>query len=164
MITQERLKEVLHYDPGTGIFTNKITRGSRSVLGSEPGCICTDTGYIVMNVDYCKYSAHRLAFLYMNGELPKIQTDHINGVRSDNRWDNLREVTASENQQNQRKSKRNKSGFTGVSWDKQTSKWHAQIMAGNKVIHLGHFDEKKDAIKARAAANIKYGFHPNHGN
>ena len=97
MITQERLQELLHYNPGSGEFTRRVSRGN-SKVGSVAGYI--GEGYIVIGVDDEYYSAHRLAFLYMEGEFPPDQVDHINTVRSDNRWCNIRRCTAKENNNN----------------------------------------------------------------
>jgi len=104
--------------------------------------------------------AHRLAWFYMEGEWP---TGHINHIRDDNRWVNLREVSNQENHKNQSISINNKSGVIGVCWNKKARKWHAQIKVNYKAISLGCFSDIHNAIKARKDAEIKYGFHKNHG-
>ena len=121
------------------------------------------TGYIRMKVGGKLYLAHRLAFLYMTGKWPEDQVDHINHIRDDNRWCNLREVSHQENHKNQSKPKSNTSGVTGVCWCKRYKKWKAQIKVEGKVKNLGSFTSKEDATKARKEAEIKYGFHDNHG-
>jgi phospholipid N-methyltransferase len=83
MLTQERLKELLIYNPDTGVFTHKILRRGRA-RGSVAGCR-HHTGYIFIQLDEKKHLAHRLAFLYMTGALPANHTDHINGIEHDNR-------------------------------------------------------------------------------
>jgi hypothetical protein len=122
-----------------------------------------DNGYRRISIHGKRYYAHRLAFLYMNGSLPESDTDHINHCRDDNRWDNLRRVTREENLKNQTIRTDNTSGVVGVRWFKRDGNWQARINHKGKEIHLGYFTEKGVAIQARLAAEIKYGFHPNHG-
>ena len=162
MITQERIKELLHYCPDTGTFTWKNRASRRVRIGDKAGCTGTE-GYISIRINYKTYSAHRLAFFYMTGSWPVDQVDHINQTRDDNRWTNLRPVTPQENQKNASMHSRNKSGMTGVCWCTQNGKWRAQIRVNEKIKHLGIFGVKEDAVSARKAANIKYGFHSNHG-
>ena len=92
-----------------------------------------------------------------------VEVDHINGIRTDNRIENLREVTRRENMRNKRVSVANSSGITGVGWSSAKQKWRACIKVDGKFIHLGYFEEKRAAIAAREEANRKYGFHENHG-
>ncbi len=137
ILTQERIKELLHYDPDTGIFT-RIVRTSNCVKpGSEPGYIDT-CGYRTIGINGKFGKAHRLAFLYMTGKLPEADVDHINGDRADNRWSNLRDVSRSINVQNQRMAhSNNKSGLLGV--HRHYGKWQAQIKINGKRIYLGTF-------------------------
>jgi len=162
MLTQQTLKSILHYNPDTGIFTYLIANSNRVKVGDIAGCLHPN-GYIYIQINYKPYRAHRLAWLYMYGKFPDNQVDHINGIRSDNRIVNLRDVTNQENGRNRRITKRNTSGFTGVCWYKQCSKCQAQIRVNSKQIHLGLFDNKEDAIATREQANIDYGYHINHG-
>jgi len=90
----------------------------------------------------------------MTGELPELEIDHINRIRDDNCWTNLRTATRIQNSRNMGKSPRNKSGTTGVYWSKYHQKWTAQILKK----HLGFFTDKDEAIKVRKAAELKYGF------
>ncbi len=166
MLTQEQLKEVLHYCPDTGVFTwlVRVGRGRKGVAAG--GLVRTErTGksYHRVCVHQQAYYAHRLAFLYMAGALPENDVDHIDGNGCNNIWTNLRAVTPSENAMNKRKSANNTSGTTGVYWDKQARKWHARIVLGRHDKHLGLFHNKEDAISARKAAEVTYGFHENHG-
>jgi hypothetical protein len=163
MLTQERLKEVLHYDPETGSFTWRVNKGTRGKIGAEAGNINSLSGYRIVFIDRQRYLCHRLAFVYLLGRFPECHTDHINGIRHDNRWCNLREVTPLINHKNQVIRKSNKSGVNGVCWLKKLGKWQAQIRVNYKTISLGLHDDKEDAINARLAANKKYGFHENHG-
>jgi len=125
---------------------------------------CTNPkGYIVFHVRDKNYRAHRLAFLYMTGKFPENQVDHINHVKNDNKWSNLRLVDNQENHKNAKLSKNNASGFNGVYWSKRRSRWGARIKVHGKGMCLGLFKEIEDAINARQLANVKYGFHENHG-
>jgi hypothetical protein len=163
ILTQAKLKEILNYDPDTGIFKWIIKpRRSRINVGTITGK-STSNGYPVITYEGKQYQAHRLSWLYVYGVFPKNETDHINHIRDDNRIVNLREATGTENQMNRSCSKNNKSGHTGVNWIKLRYKWRASIMVNNKKLHLGYFTKKKEAIEARKAANIKYNFHTNHG-
>jgi len=160
LITQKELKELLKYNSNTGVFAWIGYRRGINV-GSAAGNKCR--GYINIYVKGRKYPSHRLAWLYMKGVWPKHQIDHINHIRDDNRWINLREATNQENGKNKSLQKNNTSGVIGVRWHKQASKWHSQICVKGKSIHLGFFDSKEKAIAKRETANILYGFHENHG-
>ena len=152
-LAAERLRELLEYFPETGIFRWRVSR-QRVRVGSIAGCLNGD-GYLTIMVDGKKHRAHRLAWLYVHGTWPKDQIDHINRDRADNRIENLREATPTENNRNQNKRYDNTSGHVGVSWSKAAQKWVAQIRHLGKKIHLGFFTEKEDAIAARAAAEIE---------
>ncbi len=160
ILTQERLKELLHYSVISGKFYRKIKMG-HEVKNSVAGTL-QKSGYRATCVDYKLYSSHRLVFLYLFGILPE-EVDHINHVRSDNRWLNLRAVTVKINKQNMSISSRNVSGEIGVRWRKDNKRWVAYIFSDGKHISLGSFVKREDAVKAREIANIKYGFHENHG-
>jgi len=160
VITQSRLKELLHYNPDTGVFTWRTKRqGIRE--GDVAGSI-GHKGYWVIKVDQKLYKAHRLAFIYMGEELPP-QMDHVNHVRTDNRWANLARSSQAENMKNQRVYSNSPSGHHGVCKTEGGKKWIARIDVDKKRIYLGVFNKKEDAILARRAAEIEYGFHPNHG-
>jgi len=98
--------------------------------------------------------AHRAAFALMTGRWP-VQVDHINGIRSDNRWVNLREVTNAQNQHNSRSAEGSSSQYLGVSFDVKRQKWAAYICPEGRKVHLGYFEEELQAAKARDAAAIK---------
>ena len=154
-LTAEYLRSILHYDPETGIFTWKVSTSRRVKVGDVAGCSNGD-GYLRLWLQSRLYLAHRLAWLYMNGEWPKDQLDHINRNRSDNRISNLREVTNKQNGQNKSKSSNNTSGHAGVSWHKHGSKWQAHIKHNQKLIHLGCFNTIEEALSARKAAEKLY--------
>ena len=154
-LTSARLKELLHYDTKTGLFTWKVSRG-RVKAGTIAGTL-DSKGYSVIAINGKVYKAHRLAWLYTFDIWPKSDLDHINQVKSDNCIENLREVSKSENQQN--RNIKSKSGFRGVTWSKQSGKWHAQIVIDYKYHHLGFFDHAEDASRAYQAAAKKLHTH-----
>ena len=160
-LTLSRLKEVLEYSPVTGVFRWKVARGSRKA-GEVAGGVGR-WGYYRIRVDGRLYPAHRLAWMYVNGELPEHQLDHENGVRDYNQILNLRSATYAINNKNKSVRRDNTSGVTGVRWHKQCSKWQAQVMSNGKQVHLGLFERKEEAVAARKAAEKRFGFHPNHG-
>jgi|15BtaG_2_1085339.scaffolds.fasta_scaffold00099_15 hypothetical protein len=161
MITQDTVEKLLRYNAVTGEFHWKKSSGSKSAgsVASHVGKL----GYVQIRIDGVLYYAHRLAWLVSHGCFPTAQIDHINHNRSDNRLCNLREVSHAENQRNKGMNSRNKSGVTGVFWDFVNNKWKAQIKFEGKVVNLGRFSAKTDAIAARTAAEAKANYHPNHG-
>ena len=162
MITQKRLKEVLAYNPDSGFFIWGKKTARSTEIGSIAGSI-NNRGYIRIQIDGELYSAHRLAWLFITGDHPECEIDHINHDCLDNRFSNLREVTHSENGKNRSKSRDNKSGFNGVSWNKREKKWKAQVRINKKSIHLGTFENFNDAVYARKSADIEHNFHKHHG-
>lgn len=161
-LTQSSIHAVLDYDPKTGEFTWKSDRTGGTKAGSRAGY--TDSGgYRVIKVYGLLYKAHRIAWVYINGEWPKGQIDHINRNPSDNRIKNLREISHSDNQRNRGLMKSNGSGVTGVYWHKGQKTWHARIGVDGKHRHLGSFTDFDDAVLARKDAERIYGYHPNHG-
>ena len=146
-ITQEHLKSLFNYDEQTGLF---FRFGSDKPVGS----FIPKTGYVRINIGLGKIRfAHRLAWVYYYGLSPLGEIDHINGNRSDNRISNLRDVSRSENQWNQRKAqKQTSSGFLGVGWHPQSKKWQASIQVKGKSKYLGLFDDPALAHEAYLAA------------
>lgn len=137
-LTQQRLQQLLHYDPATGVFTRLARTANRVHVGDVAGSLGS-RGYTMIMVDLVNYSAHRLAWFYMTGGWPKEEIDHANGVRADNRFANLREVTRSENLQNQRKPRSDSStGFLGVQ-PHLDGKFQARIMTDGRRRSLGLF-------------------------
>ena len=163
MLTQQILKNILHYNSETGVFTWKLL--DKLVKTVKPGDIAgtyDSENYRIIRYKKKGYKSHRLAFLYMTGSIPN-QVDHINHVTSDNRWCNLRPANAVINSKNKSLAKNNKSGCSGVYWRECDKRWISNIKVDYKQIYIGIFLNKKDAIKARKSAEIKYKFHENHG-
>lgn len=156
MITQEELKELFSYDPLTGVFTRKMD-GRKWKAGSVAGGL-NNTGYIAIEINGSSYVAHRLAWIYMSGDIPEgMQIDHINGDRSDNRFDNLRLAKGhGEQAQNRKKRTDNSSGFVGVNWRKRERKWHARICVKGVRHELGFFDTPEEANKVYVKAKIRF--------
>ena len=157
-INQEQLKELLHYDPETGVFKWKIASAMRIKIGDVAGTL-DDKGYIIITVFNKRYRAHRLAWLYTHGKFPENHMDHINGLRNDNRIINLRAVTQAENNRNYSAYKNNTSGYIGVSWETGKNKWKVSITG----VNYGSFKSKSDAIAKAKEVYKELGFHKNHG-
>ena len=150
MLTQQTLKEYLHYDPETVVFTWLVSRTGKAKIGSVAGAK-HHSGYIYIKLLGKRYAAHRLAFLYMLGFLPKF-VDHKNCVRDANWFDNLRECSKTDNNRNTTKRKDNKSGVKGVHYHKLKGKWIAQIRHNKVCHHLGVFDtvaEAEDVVRKK---------------
>ena len=152
-LTAKRLKEVLHYNPKTGVFKWKTTRPG-CVSGRSAGTIAS--GYRQIEIDYKLFRAGRLAWMYMTGSWPECVIDHINGVRNDDRWKNLRSASYQENARNKRPCRRNKSGKVGVHKSHKKGWWGAGIGLNGHHIRLGHYKRKADAIAARLKAEKQY--------
>lgn len=161
-LTQKTLKELLQYYPNTGVFIRKKNTHHNAKEGDKAGTL-TSEGYIKIRLNSRRYSAHRLAFLYMEGQLPETLVDHINGVKSDNRWGNLRKVSSLENNRNLSKRKDNSTGVTGVVYHRRDKRWVAQIGVDGVNKYLGAFKTREEAIEARKASETQLGFHKNHG-
>jgi hypothetical protein len=155
MITQEQLKQVLHYDPRTGIFTwLESYRSTR--IGQEAGNVSGRYRYIT--IGGVRHLAHRLVYLYMTGAFPSwpyVQIDHINNNKFDNRWENLRAVAGPENSWNRSISSANTSGFKGASYKAKSGKYYSTIGVNGEHIHLGSYDTAEEAAKAYEEAARK---------
>lgn len=156
-LSAEHVRSVFDYDAESGVFAFKYQETARAqwngkCAGKSAGWRMT-SGYIGISVGGRQCLAHRLAWLWMTGEWPALDIDHINGERDDNRWCNLREATRRQNIANSHPSNRNSSGVKGVSWCKRRNKWRATIRRNDRYESLGYFIEKDDAAKAYAAAS-----------
>ena len=153
-LTQAQLKSQLFYDPIVGIFIRRSVNTPAIKLGSIAGGINVH-GYVTISVLGKLYLAHRLAWLYMTGKWPEADIDHKNGVRTDNRWSNIRKATRSQNLQNTAVRSDNTSGIKGVSWCKKTNKWRAYIQVNKKTVIIDYFTNRDDAARARKEAEQK---------
>ena len=156
-IDSTRLKEILNYDPETGIFTWKERPARCIAIGDIAGC--SKFRYTTICISYRNYGAHRLAWLYVHDEWPPEFVDHINGLTHDNRICNLRLADNSGNQQNQKKAQsNNKSGYLGVDWHKKSKSWRASLVVNKKRTELCGFKTPEEASQAYLAA--KRELHP----
>lgn len=152
MITQEYLKSILNYDPLTGILTwVNSSRGGWN--GKEAGTPCI--GYLRITINKKNYLAHRLAWLYIYGKFPDGILDHIDGDKTNNRINNLREATFSQNVMNQSITSRNSSGAKNVHWCNLTKKWRGTFCIKRKCYTVGFFENIEDAIAAVAAKRLE---------
>lgn len=155
MLTQENLKEILYYDPISGIFVwLKPNNGYNCRI--KPGDIAGGlhkyykkcrTSYIRIRINRKFYLAHRLAFLYMTGNIPKY-IDHKDNNGLNNKWENLRKASKRDNSANVLIQENNTSGYKGVTFDKSRNKWLAGIKYNYKRINLGRYDTAKEAAMA----------------
>lgn len=173
-LTCARAAELLCYDPNSGHLTWKergraeFTRDrlwrtwNKRWAGRRVGSVSVN-GYRHFSIDGHHLNIHRVIWLMMTGEYPAYDVDHINGERDDNRWENLRAASRSDNAKNCKRRADNVSGVTGVFWDRSRQLWTSTIRSDGKDHHLGRFVDFEVACAARIAANAKFGFHPNHG-
>lgn len=151
MLTVERLREVLEYIPESGVFIRRVANSNRVKVGQVAGSLSV-WGYLEIRIDGRLYKAHRLAWLYMMGRWPRAQIDHINLVKTDNRWDNLREATQAQNSSNREVHPKTKSGLKGVYLN--GLRWEAKISGK----YLGLFTTPEAAHAAYVeAAKLKFG-------
>ena len=149
-LTQDYLMQCLTYEPDTGNFRWKLPTSKRRIYGAIAGSIDKhpDSGYVIIRINNKGYRAHRLAWLYFYGEVPKNQIDHINGIKTDNRIFNLRKATHGQNCMNRTVQKNNKSGYKGVCYMKKHNKWRARIGFNGMKIDIGLFNSAEEAALA----------------
>jgi hypothetical protein len=156
-LTQKTLKNLIFYNPDSGLFTWKQSLSSKAKAGTIAGTMVGK--YQIIQIDKIRYKSHRLAWLYIYGEFPSKSLDHINEIKTDNRIQNLREVTTAQNMQNVTKNKFSyHSKYMGVTWHKRSKKWYARIKINYIEKYLGLFDNEIDA--ATAYLNAKRELHP----
>lgn len=161
----DAIRQVLHYDNLTGIFTRKVpsriqkvgdVAGTRVKSSTKPGKF-----YIRVGVLGRYFWAHRLAVAWVTGQWPTYEVDHADQNSENNAWDNLVEATKKENSKNLGKYRNNTSGFPGIAV-RPNGKYMARIMSNKKSISLGDWDTVDEAMLARDTAKKIYGFHENH--
>lgn len=180
-LTPALLRQLLDYDPATGVLTwrprtaDMFVPGRRSSAaglaglwngkhaGKEALSCRGSHGYPQGKIWGKTYRSHRVVWAIVTGSWPTEEIDHINGVKHDNRWGNLRAVSRVENGRNLGLHANNTSGHIGVHWDGKARKWRASIKVSGRCLNLGTFPNIEDAICARKKAEAKHGFHPNHG-
>ncbi|MEL7966382.1 HNH endonuclease [Vreelandella neptunia] len=181
-ITPEIVRELLHYNPETGIFVwrergrkwfkpskqgNAWKTWNTRFAGKRAGLVVSqiDNGYQFRSLRLLgvRYLEHQLAWLYMTDDPLPEEIDHRNRMATDNRWQNLRASTSAKNSRNSSKSSRNTSGVTGVTWHKKDNRWQAQCKIRGKTHYLGSHDDINDASQAVADFRTANGFDPGHG-
>lgn len=161
MITPEKIKEALSYDPETGIFT---WVGSKRIgWNGKPAGSPHPRGYIHIKINDNSYKAHRLAWFFVYGEWPTNHIDHINGITGDNRIANLREATRSENLANRKLNKNNTSGIKGVHFNARRQRWIGQVVSNGRLFQM--CSESKEVIVdwISGIRNQVHGEFANHG-
>lgn len=171
---QDVLNQYLSYDANTGVLIWNFRRPdcfktasqfkiwNTRYAGKEAFAATDSRGRRYGRIDSVRYSAHRVIWKMVTGS-DALVIDHIDGNPGNNRFGNLRNVTTAENNKNRPAPCATESGQVGVSWRRNEKRWRAHIAVGGRQIHLGFFDDKNDAIRARKAAERAHGFHPNHG-
>jgi len=149
-LTQKRLKELLHYNPDTGVFIWKVSRGGHC-SGSIAGGLRHDDR-VHISIDNQHFLRSRLAFFYIEGYFPEQDVDHKNRTKTDDRWSNLRHVSRQCNLRNIGLQKNNASGVSGVAFSKRENKWRSTITVNFKQFHIGYFGDFNEAVLYRLAA------------
>jgi len=150
-LTHERLLEVLHYDPETGIFTWLVDRA----IAVRKGKIASKRS---IKIDGAYYRTGRLAFFYMMNKWPIPTVDHIDRNKQNHRWNNLREASRSLQVLNRNPSKRNINGSTGVYYieKRKNKKWRVKLRVQGKSVYRKSFATKEEAIEARKLVEMKW--------
>lgn len=171
----EVLRQLLRYEPDTGLLfwrERPVEMFSSSARHKGWNARCAgklalstnhNAGYKCGPVNNKLLLAHRVVVALVRGEWPSGEVDHINGDRSDNRWENLRVVSHADNSRNRAMSQRNSSGAMGVYWNPVNQNWTAEIKHEGAKRHLGSFQSIREAKAARVRAQSELGFHENHG-
>lgn len=155
MLTQELLHNLFEYKDG--LLVRKVTTCSTAIAGT----ICSNKGsdgYFRVGINRKKYAIHRIIFMMHHNFLPEF-VDHIDGNKLNNKIENLRQVTASQNQQNRNKTKFNKSGYKGVSLHKRDNLYRARLTINNKEKIIGYFKSPEDAYNAYCEAAATHHTH-----
>jgi hypothetical protein len=160
-VAHARVLEMLEYDPTTGVFRWRRKPNRNVVAGSVAGSVDA-YGYLQTRLDKKPLKLHRLAWFYVHGEWPAGQIDHANGIRDDNRLENLRVATGSQNRCNRRAGRPNKSGFHGVFFHRKTGKWQARVTLQRKHYSFGYHStpEAASAVYEAGARELKGEFYP----
>ncbi len=157
----KEIDEYIDYNSDTGLFFWKRDVGRKVKKGTPCGSTCKTNGYVKIRFKGRNMAAHRLAWFIVYGYEPRV-IDHINGVRDDNRIENIRDVTVTENNRNHKFRSTNTSGYDGVYFRIDRQLWMAQISSNGRNIYLGYHDTAEIAHKIRMAALDAYGYHENH--
>ena len=161
MLTQERIKQMFEYRED-GHLIRKQTTSRLGKVGEVAGTLKATKDYYVIGLDGKRYQAHRVVFMYHHGFLPEF-VDHKNGNGLDNRIENLRVATKSENCRNRTLHRNNQSGFKNVAWVKSNNAWSVSLSVNGKKKHIGFFKDIEFAdLVAQEARNLYHGEFANH--
>jgi hypothetical protein len=165
MLTPSEISTLIAYNSATGEMTWKPRASKRwnTAHAGKPAFANLSDGYLTGRALGVNYKAHRVAWAIHHGEWPIGMIDHINGNPTDNHIENLRVVSPAGNAQNQRVRSNNTSGEQGITWFPRDSKWWVKLTKERRVIHIGYYENMRDAVIARDAAYKAAGFHKNHG-
>lgn len=154
-ITQQRLRELLDYDVSNGAFTWRTSNKRRIKAGQTAGSYNKVTGYLSINCDNMSFLVHRLVWIYMYGDIPVgMYIDHVDNDKLNNRIENLRLCTKLQNKQNSSVSEKSKSGIKGVYWIEKLGKYLVCVGLNGKMIKVGYYTNKEDAITASNNARL----------
>jgi len=154
-LDQDHIKYLFDLDFVTGILVWKNPTSLKIFKGAIAGCLRKDN-YRVIGIYGKLYLAHRIIYLYINGQWPENLIDHKTCDPANNKPNLIRDATKSQNGMNRGLQSNNTSGYRGISWDKNYNKWHAYIKINGKRIHLGYFELLQNAVEAREIAEQKY--------
>jgi hypothetical protein len=154
-LTRARLRELLHYNEKTGEFRWRKRSGNGVRADLSAGHVSSQHGRCAISIDRRLYFAHQLAWFYVTGRWGRPAIDHRDGDASNNRWNNLRRATGSQNNANRRRSRNNTSGYKGACLCRGSGKWRARIGREGKIIHLGTFGTPEEAHEAYLKAARK---------
>ena len=157
-----RKRSISTFTDGPNVSANSICKNWNNRFANKEAFTTNNQGYLSGRYKNCTYSSHRVIWKMIYGTEPNI-IDHIDGDRSNNKIQNLRSVDIADNAKNQRLYAVNTSGTSGITWKKINKKWEARISVNGRRVYLGVFSSKQKAIETRKQAEIKYGFHRNHG-
>lgn len=154
-LTAEHLKEILHYNPTTGIWTwLKTAANKRRFVGGDAGSV-DSKGYPIIKINSSLYKSHRFAWLYMTGGWPMGDLDHRDRDPSNCRWENLRQASRVQNNINNEKNL-GRSGLKGAAWSENDQKWKSSIRVNGNRIHLGYFDDAQQAHEVYRQASLTH--------
>lgn len=152
-LSQERVQELLIYNPATGSLAWKLSPGNRIKPGQKAGCVKSN-GYRVVAIDKRIYYSSKLIWLYMTGEWPSMTIDHIDRNRSNEKWNNLRHISRAHNATNKSLYANNRTGVNGISRDKKSGQFDSRLTLDGKTIYLGRYPTVHGAAFARARAEL----------
>ena len=153
-LNQDRVRELFDYVPTTGELVWRVTKSATAPAGSIAGSV-NQKGHINLQIDHVMYGAHQIVYLYHKGFIPD-EIDHVNQIKTDNRIENLRVCTASQNRGNVGLLSSNRSGYKGVSLNTRSGKYHAQIKIKGKQTYLGRYDTPEEAAARYNEVAQKY--------